>query len=93
MNIVSKGAFPTFVTAVILAGCSNTPTKRETALQANHATLDSDLARIHSEFESRRQAATTPEEVDAAFAWHREQTTNAFRRYNEEGHRALFQDR
>ncbi len=81
------------IAAALLSGCSSTETKREAALEANRATLDSELTRLSSEFEARREAATTPEEVDAAFAWYREQTTNALRRYHEEGQQALFQDR
>lgn len=93
MKNARKHTCSILIVAAILSGCSSTQTKREAALEANHATLDSELTRLSSEFEARRQAATTPEEVDAAFAWYREQTTDAFRRYNEEGHQALFQDR
>lgn len=93
MKNARKHSYSILIAAALLNGCSNPQTKREAALEANHATLDSELTRLSSEFEARRQAATTPEEVDAAFTWYREQTTDAFRRYNEEGHRALFQDR
>lgn len=93
MKNARKHACSILIAAALLNGCSNPQTKREAALEANRATLDSELTRLSSEFEARREAATTPEEVEAAFAWYREQTTDAFRRYNEEGHRALFQDR
>lgn len=93
MKNARKHTCSILIAAALLSGCSNPQTKREAALEANRATLDSELARLSGEFEARREAATTPEEVEAAFAWYREQTTDAFRRYNEEGHRALFQDR
>lgn len=93
MKNARKHTCSILIAAALLNGCSNPQTKREAALEANRATLDRELTRLSSEFEARREAATTPEEVEAAFAWYREQTTDAFRRYNEEGHRALFQDR
>ncbi len=72
-----------------LSGCVSSDAKRQAAFDSNNARMDQETARIRAEFEARRAAATTDEELDAAFEWHRDAASAAVSRYLQESSRIL----